>query len=86
MCPVRTPYHRQTPSPPTPPGGIWFALDSLNFADYPEFGSQEEFGTPLQVYGWNKLWPTRELPNFREAEANLLFLFCFRSTPIPKML
>jgi hypothetical protein len=25
--------HRQTPSPPTPPEGIQFALDSLNFAD-----------------------------------------------------
>jgi hypothetical protein len=68
------------PSPPTPPGGIWFALNPLNFADQPEFGSQEEFSSPPQVYGWNELWPTRD---FREAEADLLFLFFIRALHRP---
>jgi hypothetical protein len=27
----------------------------------PEFGTQEEFGTPQQVFGWNEQWPTRQL-------------------------
>jgi len=68
------------PPPPTPPGGIWFALNPLNFADQPEFGSQEEFSSPPQVYGWNELWPTRD---FREAEADLLFLFFIRALHRP---
>jgi hypothetical protein len=52
-----------------------FALDPLNFADQPEFGSQEKFGTPLQVYGWNNLWPTRELAI--SAKRKLTCCFCF---------
>jgi hypothetical protein len=40
----------------------------------PEFGSQEESGTPLQVYGSNELWPTRELAI--SAKRKLTFCFC----------
>jgi len=41
----------------------------------PEFGTQEEFSTPLQVYGRNELWPTRQLAI--SAKRKLTCCLCF---------